>query len=155
VSDPTATAVEDEVLARVAAQEASQPTTQGQLYENMAEIYYLLKDDVLDAEFFLKNPAMRDLLPALSHLLRTSNVQDKNVIDEMKLRWKRACMIQVMVMQPSSLANQALLDAMLNFGYAAIEDLRDGWRGRLVTEKIKVFKMERPNAPRKKFLGLF
>lgn len=146
--------VEDEILARIVAGEAMKQVTTEDYYQYMGQIYYLVKDEESQA-ILREDPNMRVLLPALSHLIRTSNFTDKLVIKEMKLRWRRACRIQLMVMNSPNLVSQAKFDVWVNFGYAAIEDARDGWRGRLVTERIKTYKVESSAPQRKKFLGIF
>jgi len=110
-------------------------------YQYMGQIYYLVKDEETQA-LLRDDTDLREIMPALSHLLRTSNFTDKAVIKEMKLRWRRACRIQLMVKKSPSLVSQAKFDAWVNFGYAAIEDAVEGWRGRLVTERIKTYKIE-------------
>jgi len=134
-------AFQDELLARVAASQEMQQVTTEDYYQYMGQIYYLIKDEEVQ-QILRDDPNLKVLMPALSHLVRTSNFTDKNVIKEMKLRWRRACRIQLMVMQSPNLVSQAKFDALINFGYAAIEDARDGWRGRLVTERIKTYKIE-------------
>lgn len=120
----------------------------------MGQIYYLVKDEEIQKQL-RDNPKMAVLMPALSHLLRTSNFTDKLVIKEMKLRWRRACRIQLMVMNSPDLVSQASFDAWVNFGYGAIEDAVEGWRGRLVTERIKTYKVETSRPQRKKIFGIF
>lgn len=138
---------QDEVLARIAASGEMQSSTMEDYYQYMGQIYYLVKDEEV-MEQIRSDPALKVLLPALSHLLRTSHFSDKIVIKEMKLRWRRACRIQLMVMNSPKLINQAKFDAWVNYGYAAIEDAVDGWRGKLVTERIKTYKIE--GTPQKK-----
>ena len=146
--------VEDEILARIVSGEAMKQVTTEDYYQYMGQIYYLAKDEESQA-ILRADPNMKVLMPALSHLLRTSNFTDKLVIKEMKLRWRRACRIQLMVMNSPNLVSQAKFDVWVNFGYAAIEDARSGWRGRLVTERIKTYKVESSAPQRKKFLGIF
>jgi hypothetical protein len=146
--------VQDEILARIVAGEAMKQVTTEDYYQYMGQIYYLVKDE--ETQTILRtDPNMKVLMPALSHLLRTSNFTDKLVVKEMKLRWRRACRIQLMVMNSPNLVSQAKFDCWCNFGYAAIEDAVEGWRGRLVTERIKTYKVESTTPQRKKWLGIF
>lgn len=146
--------VQDEILARIVAGEAMKQVTTEDYYQYMGQIYYLVKDE--EVQMLLRDdPNMKVLLPALSHLLRTSNITDKQTILRMKIRWRRACRIQLMVMNSPNLISQAKFDAWVNFGIAAIEDTIEGWRGRLVTERIKTYKVESSAPQRKKFLGIF
>jgi hypothetical protein len=147
------TSVQDEVLARVLQGESMQPTTQDDWYQFMGQIYYLVKDDETFQEL-RDDSDLKVLMPTLSHLLRTSNL-DKKTIKEMKLRWRRAVRLQLLCKKNPTLVSQAKFDAWVNFGYAAIEDAKEGWRGRLVTERIKTYKIEMGSKRRGKFLGLF
>lgn len=131
----------DPLLTEILRGESMQQVTTEDYYQYMGQIYYLVKDEETQ-QLLRSDPKMMYLMPALSHLLRTSCITDKTVIKEMKLRWRRACRIQLMVCQTPKLVSQARFDAWLNFGNAAIEDTRDGWRGRLVTERIKTYKIE-------------
>lgn len=141
-------AFKDEVLARLAASQEMQQVTMEDYYQYMGQIYYLIKDEETQ-QLLRDDPDLKELMPALSHLLRTSNFgTDKNVIKEMKLRWRRACRIQLMVKKTPRLVSQAKFDAWVNFGYAAVEDAREGWRGRLVTERIKTYKIETGTKPK-------
>jgi hypothetical protein len=133
--------VQDELLGRIVSSQEMQQVTTEDYYQYMGQIYYLVKDEEVFA-LMRSDPDLKELLPALSHLLRTSNITDKNVIKAMMLRWRRACRIQLLVNKTPQLVSQAKFDAWLNFGYAAIQDAIEGWRGRLVTERIKTYKIE-------------
>lgn len=137
----------DPVLAEIMRGESMQQVTQEDYYQYMGQIYYLVKDE--ETQQLLRNdPQMIPLMPALSHLVRTSNFTDKKIIAAMMLRWRRACRIQLMVMNSPKLASQAKFDAWVNYGYAAIQDAIEGWRGRLVTERIKTYKFESGAKPK-------
>jgi hypothetical protein len=121
----------------------------------LAAAHYLYKDD--DVIKIMKNdPELKPLLIALSHLIRTSRINSEKVIREMKLRWKRACRLKLLVLGDSSdVKSMAVFDALVNFGYSVIEDARGGWRGRLVTERIRTYKVEEGERKRKKRFGIF
>ena len=124
----------------------------------MAQTHYLLRDD--DITSMLKstsNPhAMRKLLPALSQLLRTSNINDARQILEMKLNWAIAVRYALFINNDTEAeADMAEFYAWLNFGYAAIEDTRKGWRGNLVTNKIRTYKIEGAQSKTGFFSSLF
>jgi len=121
----------------------------------MGQVHYLFKDDdVID--LIKENPALKRLIPALSHMIRTSRIDDPRTQMEMKLRWRRALRLQMLVLgEEANMRSMAAFDALCNFGYAVIEDARNGWRGRLVTERIKTYKFEGTPPKRKKFLGIF
>ena len=142
----------DPLLAEILRGESMAQVTTEDYYQYMGQIYYLVKDEETQ-QLLRQDPKMLALLPALSHLLRTSNITDKKLLMELKIRWRRACRIVLMVSQSPKLVNQARFDAFVNFGYAAIEDCREGWRGRLVTERIKTFKIETQNSGGKGILA--
>jgi hypothetical protein len=131
----------DELLARIAQSQEMQQVTTEDYYQYMGQIYYLVKDEEVMA-LLRDDKDLKDLMPALSHLVRTSNITDKNIVKGMMLRWRRACRIQLLVNKTPKLVSQAKFDAWVNYGYAAIQDAVDGWRGRLVTERIKTYKIE-------------
>jgi hypothetical protein len=131
----------DPLLAELIRTGEMQNVTTEDYYQYMGQIYYLVKDE--ETQNILRNdPKMAVLMPALSHLVRTSNFTDKTMIKAMMIRWRRACRLQLMVNQSPNLASQARFDTWVNFGFAAIMDAVDGWRGRLVTERIKTYKIE-------------
>lgn len=134
-------AFQDDLLGKIAQSQELQQVTTEDYYQYMGQIYYLIKDEEINA-LLREDPDLKQLMPALSHLLRTSNITDKNVIKGMMLRWRRACRIQLLVSKSPKLVSQAKFDAWNNFGIAAIHDTIDGWRGRLVTERIKTYKIE-------------
>lgn len=112
----------------------------------MGQAYFLLKDsDIIELMKGTKmSPStMKRLMPALSHMLRTSNINNELQLMEMKLNWAIALRYALFINNDvDDSADMAAYYAWLNFGYAAIEDTRKGWRGNLVTNKIKTFKIE-------------
>jgi hypothetical protein len=129
-----------------------QPFSPEEEQQMMAQIYYLIKDPIVQ-KMLLDDPNMKALLPALSHLIRTSNL-DKNTVTLLKLRWKVACRLQLLIKQKPDLVSLAKFQAWVMFGYAALEDTINGWRGRIVTERQRIYKVESGNRQRKKFLGI-
>ena len=109
----------------------------------LGQVYYLIKDeDVLN--MIKQDKHLCKLLPAFSHLLRTSFIDNKTA-HLMKLRLKRAFDLLLLEMDEDEIDLEGLakIDALLNYAYAAIEDAKGGWRGKLVTERVKIFKIER------------
>jgi len=106
----------------------------------MAQTHYLMKDDDI-TDMIKRNKHLRKLMPALSHLLRTTRINDRKILTIMKLRWKRAVRYELFIMSDKP-ASMAEFDAWVNFGWAAIEDTFQGWRGNLVTIRQRVFKLE-------------
>ena len=142
---------QDEILGRVVQSQEMQQVTQEDYYQYMGQIYYLVKDEEVLSQI-RDDPNLKVLMPALSHLVRTSNFTNKTEIKAMKLRWRRACRVQLMVMNSPDLISQAKFDVWTNFGFAAIEDAVEGWRGRLVTERIKTYKIENIGSQKKGIL---
>ena len=126
--------------------------SQEDLVEKLAQVYYLLKDtDVLNIlKADEEKDRLRKLIPALSHLVRTTNITNEKTITEMKIRW-RIAVRRVIFIDTENPGTMAEYHSWLNFGYAVIEDTRKGWRGKLATERIRTFKIE--GAAQKK--GLF
>lgn len=116
----------------------------------MAQTQYLLKDDDV-TRLMLFNPYLIDLIPAYSHIIATSRLPDQ-VIKEAKLRLRRALRLQLLVLPPvTNLQSQASFDAMLNFGYSRLEDARNAHRAKVVTERIRTYKIEGAEQKRKLF----
>lgn len=121
----------------------------------LAQAHYLYKDDDV-AKILKEDERLKNLVPALSHLIRTSRFTDDRLIKEMKLRWRRAVRLKLLVLGGrTDVKSYAEFDAWCNFGYSVIEDARQGWRGKLVTERIRTYKIEGGEKKRKKFLGIF
>lgn len=137
--------VKDELLASLANAAEMQQPTQEDYYQLMGQVYYLLKDEEV-MNLVTTDPDLCKLIPAISHLVRTSNIDtDKNgrkVSAIMKIRNRRALRIQLLVNKTPNLRSQALFDAMTNFCDSVVEDMKGGWRGRLVTERIKTYRFE-------------
>lgn len=142
-----------EILTDIVRTSEMKPTTAEDWYAFLGQSYHLTKDEQTFGQI-LGDPDLAVLLPTISHLLRTSNL-DRKTVQEMKLRIKRALRIQLMVKRKPSLVSQAKFDAMVNFCYAAVEDTIQGWRGRLITERIKIHKLEAGTQKRRKILGIF
>lgn len=141
----------DQVLDRIISGESMQPSTDDLAFY-IGQIYYLVKDDEINQQL-KTDPAMRPLMPVLSHLLRTSNLDDKT-IKIAKLRWRIACRLQLLCQKNPTVVSLAKFNSWLIYGYAALEDAKRGWRGRLVTEKIKTYRVEVGEQKRRRFLGL-
>lgn len=108
----------------------------------LGQIYYFIKDDVIE-EVMVKDERLKPLMAAVSHLVRTSRLDDERKVREMKLRWKRALRLQLLILnKEENMSDLALFDAMVNYGYSAIEDQHEGWRGKLAAERVKTYKIE-------------
>lgn len=108
----------------------------------LSQIYYFLKDETTE-KIMLTDPRLKPLIPGVSPLIRTSRQDNAKIRAQAKLRWKRAVEMQLLVMpEHVSLSDLALADAMTTFGFAAIDDQDQGWRGKLSAEKVRTYKME-------------
>jgi len=124
------------------ATEAAGQVSPTEFQSMMGQIYYFVKDDVAE-KLIWDDERLKPLLIGLSHLIRTSRLDNENKIAEMKLRWKRAVRLQLMVLNKErKMSDMALFDVLVNFGYTVIEDQKQGWRGKLAAERVKTYKIE-------------
>ena len=144
----------DAVMERIVSGEAMQQFSPEEFFQTQYVIYSLLKDEMVFDQLLADNEA-KHLLPALSHLARTTNIKDKNSVKYMIKTWEIACRLTFLVNKPPTLVNRAKFEAWYMFGRTAIHDMEDGWRGKLVTERIKIFKLEGAEKKRRKLLGIF
>jgi len=142
----------DDIAAGLIKSEQMQPEPYSDYYQYMGQIYYLVKDEETQ-KMLREDPDMKVAIPALSHLVRTSNITDPKLIREMDIRARRICRLQLMVNKTPNLQSQAKFDAWLIHFYASNHDCEHGWRGKLVTERIKTFKIEQPTAQRGGFFS--
>ncbi len=146
--------IKDEVLARIMSGEAVQTFSPEEFFQTQYTIYSLLKDEIVLQEL-LNDKDAKVLIPFLSHLLRTTNIDDPVSVKFMMLTWEIACRLVFLVYKPPTLVNRAKFEAWLGFGRAAVHDAEKGWRGKLVTERIKIYKVEGLETKRRKILGIF
>lgn len=108
------------------------------------ELAYLLRDDSIFKLF--SDPRLRDyvaLRPALSHLNRTTNMSgfDGEIF---KRRFKLA--LDLILFSRSerelTMAEIALKECLLAYGGCVASDAVGGWRGRLITERTRVYRVE-------------
>lgn len=119
----------------------------------LAQTHYLLRDEDI-MKVVQSDPRLTKLVAHLSHMLRTTRIDDRTTLKRMKLRWRIACRLELLILaeNPASLAEYY---CWVNYGEGVIEDTWQGWRGKLTTERIRTYKIERGAPKRKKFLGLF
>jgi hypothetical protein len=136
----------DETYSKIIGGDALQSQTTEDFYQQMGQSYYIVKDEEIQQQL-REDSDLKVLMPELSHLSRTSNVTSKDAIEEMKVNWRMACRLQIMVKKTPNLQSQAKFLSWLDFGYTAIYDREYGWRGKLLTERIKTYKIE--NSPQR------
>lgn len=120
----------------------------------LTQTYILAIDDEIE-RLAEKDTRVKKLLPALSHLVRTSRMVDDKEIKRMKLRWELACRMTFLVTpQRSKVADYPEFLSWLNFGLSAINDQFQGWRGKLVTEQIRTYRIEKADKEQRKLFGI-
>lgn len=117
----------------------------------MAEAQYLIKDPDVMKEA-KKDKRIKKLIASLSTMIRTTFITDKNTLKIMKARWRVACRLELLIL-PEEPASYGEFQSWLNFGEAVMDDAFNGWRGKLLAEKIRTYRIERSSAKRKKILG--
>jgi len=117
----------------------------------LGQTFYLLKDDDLKL-CFKRFPEYSLLLPALSHLNRTSNLSSIEA-EVLKRRIKLAADIILFTKKEAdiSLEEVAFIKSLLVYASCAMQDAIGGWRGRLVTERIRTYRVETPTERKKGF----
>lgn len=130
----------DPLLGQILASNEYQPTTPDEMQQMLGQTYYLAKDELIQA-LLLEDEDLHPLYFALSHMVRTSN-WDKKTKNLNKLRFRRSARIQLLLKKPANMVNYAKYDSICIYADAAMEDAHDGWRGRLMTERIRTYKME-------------
>ncbi|MEM2367485.1 MAG: hypothetical protein QXQ50_04540 [Candidatus Bathyarchaeia archaeon] len=109
------------------------------------ELAYLLRDDGV-FNLFKNDPRLRDyivLRPALSHLNRTTNMSGFDA-EIFKRRFKLA--LDLILFSRSerelTMTEIALKEGLLVYGCCVASDAVGGWRGRLITERTRVYRVE-------------
>jgi hypothetical protein len=102
--------------------------------------YYLLMDE--DVHGMLKrNNELKGLLPAYSHLNRTTKITPKQA-ELLKLDYDFVILIHELNMDEDAYETTlwSTLEGLQIYGANMISDAIEGWRGKLVTEQIKVIR---------------
>lgn len=141
----------DVAMERARAAESLQSGGEDML-QYIGQLYYLIRDDDVH-QMIMDDPDLRPLMPALSHLLRTGNL-DKKTVQIAKLRWKISCRLQLLLKRKPSLVSLAKYNCMITYGFGVLEDALHGWRGRLVTEKIRTYRVDAVQQRKKRFWGM-
>jgi len=126
--------------------DSMQPPTPDDMAHILGQVDYIVNDHHIIG-MMKSDPDLRPLYPMISSMLRTSNL-DPKTIQLMKLQVSRALRIQLMVRKPATMMNLAKFDAWRCYIFGAIEDTKNGWRGRLATEKIRTYRIEGGAQPR-------
>lgn len=128
-----------------------QPLGQEDFLAANLQVYYLIEDEKV-IQYMSEDPQLQPLIPMFSRMNRTSNM-DKTTIQINKIRGTIALRLQLLVNQKPDLVSLGKFYALRNYLDGVCEDTREGWRGRLSTEKIKTYRIE-SGERKKSFLGL-
>jgi hypothetical protein len=112
--------------------------------------YLLLDDGVFRS--FKAFPEYILLLPALSHLNRTSNLSFTEA-EVLKRRIKLIADIILFTKNEADidLKEVAFIKSLLVYASCVMQDAVGGWRGKLLTERISTYRVETPTERRKGF----
>ena len=110
------------------------------LADNMAQMYYLVKDDYV-ITMLKQDPRTSKLLVALSHLVRTTKKTNKQ-IRIAKLYCENSCRIALLCQKKPNLVYLALFNCLIIYGNSCFDDTAKGWRGMLVTNKMRTIRIE-------------
>ena len=144
---------EDEIVEGMVSQAMSQgdegPSSEEEIVTKPVD--QLLRDENVLRQICEDKPEYKALLAALSHLNRTSNTDSKTA-DLWRRYFKRAVDLVLMTKKEEDidLGEVAFLDSLYIFAMCASEDAVSGWRGRLVTEIRRIFRVERGQSASKR-----
>lgn len=82
-------------------------------------------------------------------------MEDEEAVEVLKKHPEMVRLLMSGANREQELGSVATYNLLVMYGYAAIDDTDTGWRGRLVTERIKTIKIEGVVPKRKKILGIF
>jgi len=144
----TAQAQIEAILSRVLASDELQATMEEQ-YQALQQTWYLSEDEQV-LKLIWSDPDLQPLIPALSRMLRTTRIEDKIEIKRLMKMWDIECRLQVMIAKPAHLKNLALFYALRQYGRGVVHDTWLGWRGNLLSRKIREYLVETGGTPRRK-----
>jgi hypothetical protein len=125
-------------LAEAESHPAANVQSDQELQRDLAQSYYLQVDDMTQKQIF-DDPELRYLQPAFSHLNRTSRIPDKRLAEMARLDNEYILLLHEFGLMEASvdLHGWSKLEALRIYGQALVNDQLEGYRGKLVTEKIK------------------
>ena len=125
--------------------EQSRPSQMGDemIYSLGRSVYMVLDPDVSDILKEEGNSQLAALIPAFSHLNRTTNI-DKKQAELLTLDYEYLTLIHKLNMNEDEYENVgwAKLESLKIFAMGIISDAFHGWKGKLVTEQIKIIRTE-------------
>lgn len=118
----------------------------------VGQIHYLYTDPKMTI-ILLRDPHTKPFYPLSSPVFRTGRLDNPTEIQILKREINIALRFELMV--KSKEARLSEFYALKHFLHGCVEDRRNGWRGKLTTEKVKITKIEGTEKKRKKWFGLF
>lgn len=121
-----------------------QPQMSDEMIYSLGRSVYMVMDPevtgILNAE---GKDQFNALVPAFSHLNRTTNI-DKKQAELLTLNYEYLSLIHKLNMKEDDYENVgwALLESLKIFAGGIISDAFHGWKGKLVTEQIKIIRTE-------------
>lgn len=137
---------EDEIaegmVSQAMSQEEAGPPSEEEVI--LGQLEHLLRDELVIKMIIEKKPEYMPVFFTLSHLNRTSNI-DQQTAKELMARFKRQLHEILMTKKEKdiTMGEQAFIDGLINFAKCAIADAVQGHRARIVTEIRRIFRIER------------
>jgi len=121
------------------------------LRDELANVHYLVADKNVE-RILKRDPRTEALTVGTSNLVRTSKMskRDRRIA---KRQWTISCVTTLLALRKPRLVDLALYNNLLMFGHTAIDDTGDGWRGLLVTNKMRTIRVERGSSRGRGVLG--
>ena len=129
----------DNILSRAEFQPGS-----SDLRDSLADMHYLVADKNVE-KILKRDPRTESLTVGTSALVRTSK-KDKKSRNIAKHQWNISCTVSLLAMRKPQLVDLSLFNNLMIYGHSAIDDTADGWRGLLVTNKMRTIRVERGQA---------
>ena len=136
----------DEEYAQAAAltEQGRHETTPQEYLQSLGRSVYMVMDPDVSSIFNDEEKVQfQALLPAFSHLNRTTNIGKKEA-ELLELDYEYLTLIHKLNMNEDEYETTgwALLESLKIFAKGIISDAFHGWKGRLVTEQIKIIRTE-------------
>lgn len=140
----------DPLLDQILARSEMQPGA-SDLRDNLADMHYLVADKFVE-RLLGDDERTKALRVGTSALVRTSK-KSKKARRIAKHQWNISCTVSLLAMRRPQLVDLALYNNLKIFGHSAIDDTDEGWRGLLVTNKMRTIRLERGESKRRGLFG--
>lgn len=127
----------------LAEQTRPETTPQEYLHSLGRSVYMVMDPEVFSILNDEDKKQFRALIPAFSHLMRTTNIGTKEA-ELLELDYEYLTLIHKLNMNEDEYetVGWALLESLKIYARGIISDAFHGWKGRLVTEQIKIVRTE-------------